>query len=434
MTKEIQNSKPGKFKSQALFNSLLAFTMGVIGINGQTNTINTEYTIIKNLRGYPISMQRQWLDLLYSEFALVQTFIDLPVDDAFRGGIKIKCDQLSSDEVEELNTYIDRNNILKEVTDALKWMRLFGGSGIIINVPQAFDEELDIDQIDDDTELEFYAADRWELQQTRAAGRSGDNMFGQLPDCPYQYYGHRLHKSRVIRLEGKRAPSITALKLQGWGLSEVEGIIRALNTHTKAIDVIFEILDEAKVDVYKISGFNDSMLAGDRASQAVQERVTLANKLKSFLNALIMDSEDSFEQKQMSFVGLAEMLKESRISLASELRIPMTKLFGLSASGFNSGEDDIENYNAMVETEIRSKCKHILIDILRLVIKKLFGIVPERIDVEFESLRVLSSLDEENIKNTKFDRLVRVYEAGIIDEDQYKEALNTNNLLEYSLG
>ena len=30
------------------------------------------------------------------------------------------------------------------------------------------------------------------------------------------------------------------------------------------------------------------------------------------------------------------------------LKMPITKLFGISAAGFSSGEDDIENYNSMI--------------------------------------------------------------------------------------
>ena len=39
--------------------------------------------------------------------------------------------------------------------------------------------------------------------------------------------------------------------------------------------------------------------------------------------------------------------------IAAYLRQPVSKIWGTGSSGFLSGEDDLENYNAMIESEIR---------------------------------------------------------------------------------
>ncbi|MGB2578207.1 hypothetical protein AAIR98_000125 [Elusimicrobium simillimum] len=79
----------------------------------------------------------------------------------------------------------------------------------------------------------------------------------------------------------------------------------------------------------------------------------------------IKDTTDILESKHLTFRA-CEILREIRMQIASDLKMPLTKLFGISATGFNSGEDDIENYNAMIESEIRSKCKYDLLTILEI--------------------------------------------------------------------
>src|SRR5208283_5766536 len=96
-----------------------------------------------------------------------------------------------------------------------------------------------------------------------------------------------------------------------------------------------------------------------------------------------------------------------RMQIASDMRMPLTKVFGISAAGFSSGEDDIENYNSMVESSIRQKGKFDIIKMIKLRCQKMYGFVPDDITIEFKPLRVLSSEQEENVKNAKHARLMQ---------------------------
>ena len=85
-------------------------------------------------------------------------------------------------------------------------------------------------------------------------------------------------------------------------------------------------------------------------------KITLSNMLKSYLNALVMDKEDEYHQKQLSFSGLSEILQECRLDVAAALRMPVTKIFGMATAGMTSGDDDLENYNTMIIRDIRGFC------------------------------------------------------------------------------
>jgi phage-related protein (TIGR01555 family) len=389
-------------------------------------------TLFINNRWYLISNLWQLLSQLYVEHGIVQTLVDQPVDDAFRAGFEIKTSQLSKDEIDQLHVYDQRNGVTRSLMQARKWARLYGGGAVLIITGQDPSLPLDIKKIKPGSPLEFRSIDMWELYYTtqnisgtiQVGGAIGSNM-GEF----YDYYGHKIHKSHVYRVIGKECPAYLRPRLRGWGMSELERIVRSLNSYMKNQDVIFALLDEAKVDVYRMKGFNSSLMSA-QGTAAAQTRIQLANALKGFNNALMMDVEDEYDQKQIAFSGLAEILLQLRQGLAADLKMPMTKLFGVSAAGFSSGEDDIENYNSMLEGEIRAKDKFAVVDLLQIACQHEFGTMIDDLMIEFNPLRILNAKEEEEVKDSQLNRIMSVYQSGLVaDTKVLKEAINKDSLI-----
>lgn len=409
--------------------AIMGFNPGFSG--GQ---ISQTETLFDNLRFYMVSNMRQPLSQAYVEIGLVQNVIDVPVDDGLRGGITFKSKQLSPEELEELHIYFDQEGIMPFVVgQALKWNRLFGGAGILILSDQDPGSPFDVSQISEDSPLEFRAVDMWELFYDKQNVEGFNPAIDEPAFDFYNYYGLKVHKSRVMKMKGLVAPSFVRPRLRGWGFSVIEALIRSINQYLKSNRLSFELLDEAKVDFYKIKNLANTLMTA-AGQEATTKRVALANWQKNYQNAVTMDSEDEWDQKVLNFAGLSDMLKEIRIQVASDLRMPMTKLFGISASGLaNSNEDDIENYNAMVESQVREKCKYDIIRIAEICCQKLFGYVPDDLQGEFKSLRVLSGVDEQTVMTSKFARLLQAKQAGLMTTKEFKDACNKDGLLSIQL-
>lgn len=382
-----------------------------------TMFINTRWTLITNFRSI--------LSEAYAEYGIVQTLVDQPVADAFRTGYTVKTDKLDDSQKRQLYYYVEMNQINEKIMEAFNWSRLYGGGGIIINTDQKPDEEMDYSKISKDSRLEFIPADMWELYTDIPMWNPWENMDTAKY---YNYYGMRLNRTRVLPIMGKKAPSFIRNRFRGWGMSELERVVRSINSYLKNQDLIFELLDEAKIDVYQLNGFNTAMLT-QQGTKTAERRVQTANTLKSYLNALVLDTNDKYEQKQLSFSGLSEILNQIRQGVAADLKMPLTKLFGVSAAGFNSGEDDIENYNSMIESEVRAKAKPIVIEVLGIICQKLFGFMPDDMSIEFKSLRILSAEQEENMKNHRFNRLIEAVANGLATPEQFMIGCNNDNLL-----
>jgi uncharacterized protein len=416
--KAIKNNQQVIPGAPADLNSMLG---GIFdGVSYGTDILSMPYGLGGSNQYNPLTLNRILLSYSYMTHGPIQTMIDQPVEDAFRGGIDVKSEELDEDDRKLLKRTMEDCGDITAIKDVMRWCKLFGGSGLIINTNQDPAKELNSKIITENDPLSFIAADRWELTLAY--------MWDTDVECPYNYYGQPLHKTRVIKVLGKEAPSFIRRRLQGWGFSEIERTIRPINQYVKEEDLIYQLLDEAKIDVYKIKGFNASLLS-NASGNALKSRFQLANLFKNFHSAITMDIEDDYQQKQLTFAGLAEMMKMIQVNIAAAIRMPMTKLFGLSASGFNSGEDDIENYNALVESEVRAKAKEVLMQVIPLRCQQIFGFVPEDLEVEFKPLRVLSAEQEENVKTQKFNRISALYSQGMFDGQEYDEELRTNNLI-----
>ena len=401
----------------------------ILGLNSNGTTgaqLSQDTTLYYNLRWNFVSNNRQLLAQSYVEHGLVQTLVDQPVEDAFRAGFEIKTGNLEPDEIERLQMYCEKSGLVRALMQGTKWARLFGGGGVLIITEQDPSKPLDVEELNEESVIEYRGVDMWELYQTEFTAQGSLDLNEEVEY--YTYYGVRVHNSRVLRIEGKEAPSLVRPRLRGWGMSEMERLVRSINQYFKNQDVVFELLDEAKVDVYRIKDLN-STLFGKNGSTAVAERVAIANAQKNYNNAVMMDVKDEYEQKQITFAGLAEMLVQIRQGVAGDLKMPVTKLFGISSAGFSSGEDEIENYNGMIEGEVRAKTKFLLVTLLEVACQHLFGIIPDDLKVEFAPLRMLNAKEEEDVKNSQFNRTVSAYTSGLIDDEETKDAINKDSLL-----
>ena len=433
--KELKNGLTSLATSMAneqIFPDIPAMPLGVSPTLG-TAPIQSANPMFYNNRYYMITNMRTLLNEMYIEHGIIQTMIDQPVEDGFRGGFKIISSELSNDEIIKLEKKIEETEAVEKLIEALKWNRLFGGAGLVINVAgEDPRDDFDIEAVGEGREIEFYSADRWELANNPYILTPTLTPNGQrVKDVKFNYYGIEINPSRVLILRGKPAPSLKRLQLQGWGMSELERLVSPMNKFLKNQNVIYELLDEAKLDVYSIDNYAGSVASGQE--EAVKKRIMLTNYMKSYLNALILDAEDKFDQKQMSMTGVSEVLREARYDIASAMKMPVTKIFGMSSAGFNSGDDDIENYNSMIERDVRTPAKNIIKTIVRLLCKATFDYIPEDIDIEFGSLRIMKETEEEALRTSKYNRFRDLYINGLITKGEFYDLLNQENVIQQEL-
>lgn len=375
-----------------------------------------------------LSLKPQVLTNTYKNNSFAQLAVDLPVQDAFRdGGFTIDSQTLSADELLELNDFIEDKGDRNTLKDVVRWGRLFGGGALIASIGSDKIQKtpLNINGLYE-KDVEFLASDRWQCTPTGASIFKAENFL--LQDLTSNRESLIIDKSRLKLFIPKIEPYYIRNQLNGWGASIFECIIPALSQYIKANNVILELLDEAKIDILKIFGLSDLLSTADGEAQ-VKKRLRIFAEQKNFQSLGAMDTQDDYVQKQLSFGSLDQMIEKIMLLICSALRIPYSKVFGKGASGFSSGEDDLENYNGMVMSTIREPLMPLIKWMLDIRCVQLFGRKVDDLVIDWKPLRVLPETEEQTIKTQKITSLIQLCQLGVMTKKQVAEQLTTDKII-----
>ncbi|OCG10800.1 hypothetical protein A9G09_11860 [Gilliamella sp. wkB292] len=167
----------------------------------------------------------------------------------------------------------------------------------------------------------------------------------------------KVHHSRCHRL--KLGKSKLTDRNQ-FGISDLQNKYNAIRLFDTTITCIGDIIQDSNVDVLFIPDLIAKVAQGKEDD--IRKFINLINHTKSSMNAIALDAGNSeaqgrWEQKTATYSGLSEILRELITVTAGALDRPITILFGKSASGFSTGEEDLESYhgtiNALQENRLR---------------------------------------------------------------------------------
>ena len=319
--------------------------------------------------------------------------------------------------------------------DALKsaaiWGRVFGGGAVIINTPDSAgrpDEPLDLRRLRKGDRIDWIVADCWELMGCTADVQvsSPDTMVNWQEDCPFNYYGQKIHKSRVLLFRGKDIPSMYRPLGRGWGMSYFEHLARTLTITWKAQNSRAELLDDAKTDIYMLKGLNQQA-TNPALNQALRNRLRIIQETKNYGSGVALDSEDEFRQKQTSFSGFDKMQEQDRYDCAADARIVMTKLYGMTPGGFSNGDNDRASYEDMVRSEVQNPCIPNLITAFKVLAKTTIG---EEMDVDVDFPPLTKDKMETDIKTKQetYNLCIKALAYGSITPGQFARIMNEKDV------
>lgn len=382
-----------------------------------------------NIKFDLLTLQYQLVTFLYKTYGILAKVVDVPVDDAYRyGGFEIQAETIDDEEIKKLDNALKTNGDITQLKQARKWARLYGGGALIALDGGKISEELNVKGLKDKP-LEFISVDRWQLTYDKGNINTPNGKwylttsYGQLDD----YNGQEIHPSRIKLLKGKQAPFMIAQMVSFWGISVYEQIFQDMNQLFKSRDVLFELLDEAKTDILKLKSLQTA-LSSSKAMGALKRMVDFIARNKNYKSQITLSTEDDYDQKTMSFSGIEGILREIRIMMAGSANMPVNKLWGEGVTGFGSGEDSLENYNALIESEVRGADLDTILWVLKLRCYQLFGREVEDIFIDWKELRVLSSIDEQNINDHKFANLLQLFDRQLLSPQELMEALKVQGL------
>jgi uncharacterized protein len=283
------------------------------------------------------------LDALYSGDWCAGKIVDAPVDDMTRewrkwnGGPRHSAAMIGEEH---------RLNVRQQVNKALKLARLHGGSAILLgDGAEDPSQPLAVERIAKGGVKYLHVLSRYEIWSKELDRDPMSLYFGQPKayelSSPTQSL--TIHPSRVVRFLGQPRLELT-LSIDGWGLSILQRVYDAVRNLAAALQNTASLTHEAKLDVIGVPGLNQNSLDPSYREKMIA-RFGLVSLSKSNLNTIVHDAQESWEQKQVTFAGLVEVINKFLEVAAGAADMPVTRLLGTSPKGLNAtGQSDFRAY------------------------------------------------------------------------------------------
>lgn len=364
----------------------------------------------------PRILTRQELENMYRGSWLAKKIVNAVADDMTREWLHVTFDG------EELGTAIEqaekRFALKRKTNEALKWSRLYGGAVIIIGTrDRNLSKPLDVKNVRKGDLRYLHVVDRWRLSAAGSLNRDLESPNFGMPDSYVLAESTvQVHHTRVLRFNGEKLPYFAWLRNAMWDDSVLQHVMDSLMNCDTTTQAIATMMFESNVDVVKSEGLAD-VLARKDGEAVLTKRFQVAALLKSFNRMLLLDGTESYEKKQNSFANLDKVIQQFMIDVSGAADIPMTRLFGTSATGMNAtGDNDVRNYYDMVSAKQEAELRPQLEYLYEVLVRSELGHMPDDFRFDFNPLWQLSETEQATVEKTRAERDQVYLNAGVITE------------------
>ena len=392
---------------------------------GEASPLFTSGTFLRS----DLTRDPELLTAMYRESWLTMRIIDMPSEDMTRSWYRLST-ALPEEALQALRRLEARHSVKQEITNAIRWARLYGGSlalMVLRGEEDRLDRPLDPDLLLPDCFQGLLVLDRAQGIEPSAELVSDleDPDFG----LPESYTVHleaegfrtvRLHHSRVLRFTGRELPRMEAVREDYWGASEIEHLWDELQKRSAASANIAQLIFQANVTTLKMGDFGELLNSGTDLQKArVLEAMGIENRFRTSFGIQVLSKEDSLENHPYSFAGLSEVYEQFMMDMAGAAEIPATRLFGRSPQGMNAtGESDLKNYYELIAQMQERHLRPALEKLLPVMAVSCWGYVPGDLEIFFEPVVTTSPLDRVQMLEKLTSSVVAAFGAGLLTREQ----------------
>jgi phage-related protein (TIGR01555 family) len=365
--------------------------------------------------------QTPWLDQAQIEASyrgswLMRKAIDLPPYDMTRAG---RDWQAKPDQIEKLEAEERRLQLWDKLRRGLVLGRL-GGGALILGIKQGSP----LDPVDPTRVV------LGDVRYAHLTSRYRLGLGAPITDPESPWYGRpsyfqmtpaggqpvQVHPSRVIAFRGQQVPDMATADWQSvfWGDPVAQSIMDAVQNADMAQGGFATLIDEAKLDIIKMPGLMQNAATAEY-EQRFMERLRLANLGKSTHRALVIDADEEWDQRQINWAGMPDVLAAYVQIVAGAADIPATRLLGKSPDGMNAtGEGDENNYREMITGRQTNDLKPLIDQIDDLLIPSALGQRDPNISWLFAPLSVMSETEAATVAKTKAETTQIYANSGLV--------------------
>ena len=376
------------------------------------------------------------LTITYRESWLAKRIIDMPSEDMTRSWYSLST-SLPEEDLHDLKQLEAKHSVKQELTNALRWARLYGGSlalMVIRGEEEILDQPLDYDLLLPECFQGLLVLDKAQgIEPSLELVSDLDD-----PDFGYPMYytvnlemeelqAVKIHHSRVLRFVGRELPREETIRENYWGASELEHIWDELQKRSATSANIAQLVFQANIITLKMGRFGEHMAYGsEHQKKGILQAIEQENRMRTSYGLQLLSAEDSMETHSYSFGGLSEIYESFMMDMAGAAEIPATKLFGRSPQGMNStGEADLRNYYDMIAQMQERLLRPALEKLLPVMAISCWGYVPDDLEIVFEPVMTTSPAERAELVQKLSTDVIQAFQAGLLTREQALEELKS---------
>ena len=379
------------------------------------------------------------LEILLVESWVARHAVSMPVDDQFITWREFVSEADSTNEA--MVEAEERHNVTTQLAKAMRGARQYGTSLLVMMTEETgrdLTQPLVPEQILPGDLSALRVFNRFEATARNRSWDLMDPNFGR-PEF-YDLFPRRggriegqtaaVHHTRVLRFDGLTANTDSGYSAYDWdwGMPALVPVMTALLQDQVFVSAIAHLGQEASIPILKIAGLGEARAGlastDDPDAPDVEAIGSQLNRLKSVFRLLMMDKDnEDFERVAVAFSGIANVMDKFVGRVAAAAQIPETRMMGRSPAGLNAtGESDMENYVAMLESERERMLTPMMVP-LDVVLARDAGL-GEPPEFEWGTLLERTPSDEAEAAKMKAEAVQVGITSGAIDADEAREALS----------
>lgn len=277
---------------------------------------------------------------------MARKIVDIPAMDACR---EWRAWQARASQIQLIEDEEKRLGVQAKTLEARKKARLFGGAAIYMDLGDDASQPLDLGKIGRGAIRFLTVMTRRQLVPGEIETDPMSEFYGQPKSYTISSSSKgqvQIHPSRLTIFIGNELPDRDYVSGAGtvWGDSVLTACIEAVKEAEAASANVNSLIYEANVDVITMNGLMDHV-GTPAGEKKVTDRYRLAAQAKGVVKMLILDGNEKYERKSVSFATLPDLLDRFDQKAAGAADIPMTRFMSRSPGGLNSsGDSDLRNY------------------------------------------------------------------------------------------
>jgi phage-related protein (TIGR01555 family) len=338
---------------------------------------------------------------LYQDNWIAGASVDIIANDMTKAGVTI-IGNITDEESNKIQRYLSKKKVWADITDAIRWARLFGVVYAVIEI-EGQDFSSPLVKAGGYSCLKIYRAkDVEKSNEVLTAGRNiGEPVY-------YQIAGRKIHHSRVMKFYGVK-------NLDGTG----ESVLRRIYQDIIRLDGVLKacglLVEKARLSIHKIDGLHEAVRSNN-ADYIIQQASVIA-QTQDISNTTVIDSKDDISDLQYSFGGLPQLVVSFEEQVSGAIGIPLIRLFGQAPSGFGStGETDLKVYADFIYSLQENDLRDNLQLVLELVSIGAIGRYEPSLDFEFNTISKRDKMQDADIVVKQTGAIMQAYDGGLLDD------------------